>query len=73
MRYGRDTNSQPTGAGLRDAPSSWATSRNTYDSVNTNHNWVVGQSLNEFVFQYSNFVNDIPATSTGPICCFQTE
>ena len=66
VRYARDTNSQPTGAGLRAARSSWATSGNTYDSVNTNHNWVIGQSLNEFVFQYSNFVNDIPATSTGP-------
>ena len=66
VRYARDTNSQPTGAGLRAARSSWATSRNTYDSVNVNHNWVVGQSLNEFVFQYSSFINDIPATSTGP-------
>ncbi len=67
LRYARDKNSQPTGASLRAARSSWATSKNTYDSVNTNHNWVIGQStLNEFVFQYSNFVNDIPATNTGP-------
>jgi len=67
FRYARDTNSQPTGAGLRAARSSWATSRNTFDSVNANHNWAIGQStLNEFVFQYSSFVNDIPATSMGP-------
>jgi outer membrane receptor protein involved in Fe transport len=67
LRYARDSNSQPTGATLRAARSSWATSYNTYDSVNVNHNWVVGQSsLNEFVFQYSNFLNDIPATSVGP-------
>ena len=67
LRYARDSNSQPTGAGLRAARSSWATSQNTFDSVNVNHNWLVGQSrLNEFVFQYSNFVNDIPATSAVP-------
>ena len=67
FRYGRDTNSQPTGAGLRATPSSWATSENAYDSLNANHNWVVGgSSLNEIVVQYSTFVNDIPATGTGP-------
>jgi hypothetical protein len=66
FRYARDTNTQPTGAGPRAARSSWATSRNTYDSVNANHNWVLGGSmLNELVFQYSDFVNDIPATGTG--------
>ena len=67
LRYGRDANSQPAGAGLRAAPSSWATTRNGYHSVNANHNWVTGRStLNEFVFQYSDFVNEIPATDTGP-------
>ncbi|MGH9254889.1 MAG: TonB-dependent receptor [Vicinamibacterales bacterium] len=67
LRYARDTNAQPTGAGLRAARSSWATSHNTFDSVNANHNWVIGRSrLNELVFQYSTFVNDIPATDAGP-------
>jgi hypothetical protein len=67
VRYGRDANSQPAGAGLRAAPSSWATTLNDYHSVNANHNWVTGRStLNEFVFQYSDFVNEIPATDTGP-------
>ncbi|MBI3049096.1 MAG: TonB-dependent receptor [Acidobacteria bacterium] len=67
LRYGRDWNSQPVGAGLRAARSSWATSFNTFDSVNMNHNWVVrGSTLNELVFQYSNFVNDIPDTGAGP-------
>jgi carboxypeptidase family protein/TonB-dependent receptor-like protein len=67
LRYARDTNSQPTGAGLRAARSSWATSLNTFDSVNVNHNWALGPTaLNEAVVQYSNFVNDIPATSQGP-------
>ena len=67
LRFGRDTNSQPSGAGLRAAPSSWAPSRNTYNSVNGNHNWVVGRSaLNEVIVQYSTFVNEIPATTPGP-------
>ena len=66
-RYGRDTNTQPAGAGLRAAPSSWATTHNSYHSVNVNHNWVAGGStLNEVVFQYSDFVNEIPATDRGP-------
>jgi hypothetical protein len=67
VRYARDGNSQPAGAGLRAAPSSWATTFNTYHSVNANHNWIAGGStLNEFVFQYSDFVNDVPATNEGP-------
>jgi hypothetical protein len=67
LRYARDANSQMVGAGLRAARSAWATSFNTFDSVNANHNWVVrGSSLNEFVFQYSRFVNDVPDTAAGP-------
>jgi len=67
LRYGRDANSQAVGAGLRAARSSWATSLNTFDSVNTNHNWVIrGSMLNELVFQYSRFVNDVPDTAAGP-------
>ncbi|MSO45945.1 MAG: TonB-dependent receptor [Acidobacteria bacterium] len=67
LRYGRDANSQPAGAGLRAARSSWATSANAYNSLNTNHNWVIGQSkLNEIVVQYADFANEIPAAGTGP-------
>lgn len=67
LRYARDSNSQVVGAGLRAARSAWATSLNTFDSVNANHNWVVlGSGLNELVFQYSRFVNDVPDTRAGP-------
>jgi hypothetical protein len=67
VRYGRDHNSQPSGAGPTIAHSAWATSTNSFDSVNVNHNWVLGAAaLNEAVVQYSDFVNDIPANSTGP-------
>jgi len=43
VRYGRNVNSQPSNAGLRNAPESWSTSRNRFNSVNGNHNWVLGQ------------------------------
>ena len=66
VRYGRNTNSQPSGAGLEPAPIIVGDSDNTFNSINVNHNWVLGESkLNEFVFQYANFVNHIPATASG--------
>ncbi len=71
VRYARNANSQPSNAGLRNSPESWSTSRNRFNSANTNHNWVVGQSrLNEFIFQYSDFSNGIPASSAGPSLIF---
>ena len=70
LRYARDRNSQPSGGPLT-APISWVESTNTYDSLNVNHNWVVGGSaLNEFVFQYSHFVNDVPQGIGGPTMLF---
>jgi len=67
VRYGFDHNTQPSGAGPTIAHSAWATSTNRFDSVNLSHNWVVGSTaLNEAVVQYSGFVNDIPANSSGP-------
>lgn len=71
IRYGYDHDSQPYGAGLRTAHSSWATSTNTFHSLNVNHVWLFGHaSLNELVLQYSHFLNDIPATSSGPSLVF---
>jgi outer membrane receptor protein involved in Fe transport len=66
VRYGRNTNSQPYGATLRNAPSAWSISENSFNSINLNHNWVVGGSkLNEFIFQYADFRNHIPQSSEG--------
>jgi hypothetical protein len=71
LRYAADRNSQPSGVTPFAAPSSWATSRNTFDSLNLNHNWVLGPSaLNELVVQYATFVNDVPANGTGPSLWF---
>lgn len=67
VRYARDHNRQPIGAGPLVARSAWATTTNSFDSINVNHNWLVRPSvLNEVVVQYSDFVNDTPASGTGP-------
>ena len=71
VRYGRNTNSQPYGATLRNAPSAWSTSENTFNSINVNHNWVLaGSKLNEFIFQYADFGNHIPLSSDDPWLIF---
>ena len=62
VRYGRNQNSQPYGAANNRAPSNWGDSTNEFNSINVNHNWVIGGSkLNEFIFQYADFPNDITA------------
>jgi outer membrane receptor protein involved in Fe transport len=71
VRYGRNSNTQPYGAGLRNAPTSWSTSENSFNSINVNHNWVLGGSrLNEFIFQYADFRNHIPLSSPDPYLTF---
>ena len=62
VRYGRNTNSQVYGATTRRVPDSWGDSTNKFNSINVNHNWVLGGSkLNEFVFQYADFGNNVAA------------
>ena len=58
VRYGRNTNSQPYGAGPQAPVNNWGVSGNSFNSINVNHNWVLGGSkLNEFIFQYADFSN----------------
>ena len=42
VRYGRDTNTSVYGAGPTTTADSWGDSDNKYNSINLNHNWVVG-------------------------------
>jgi hypothetical protein len=71
VRYGRNTNSQPYGANSHTAANGWGDSVNTFNSVNLNHNWVLGGAkLNEFIFQYADFRNHIGAASTDPYQAF---
>jgi outer membrane receptor protein involved in Fe transport len=67
VRYGRNTNSQPYGASSQTARNGWGDSKNTFNSINLNHNYVLGGSkLNEFIFQYADFLNHIGAASQDP-------
>jgi hypothetical protein len=67
VRYGRNNNSQPYGAAALRAPNNWGVSTNEFNSINVNHNWVLGGGkLNEFIFQYADFANAISANSGDP-------
>ena len=67
VRYGRNENSQPYNAAANRAPSNWGDSTNEFNSINLNENWVIGSSmLNEFIFQYADFANNITARSQDP-------
>jgi outer membrane receptor protein involved in Fe transport len=67
VRYGRNTNSQVYGVSTRSVPENWGDSTNTFNSINVNHNWVLGGSkLNEFIFQYADFANYILARTGDP-------
>jgi hypothetical protein len=71
VRYGRNTNSQPYGAGPTAPVNNWGESTNQFNSINVNHNWVLGGSrLNEFIFQYADFSNAITANSLDPYQIF---
>ena len=71
IRYGGNSNSSPFSAALRNAPSFWSTSRNTFHSLNLNHNWVLpGARLNEVVIQFASFKNAIPLSSPDPLEVF---
>jgi hypothetical protein len=74
VRYGRNENTQPYGASPQTPPNGWGTSENTFNSINANYNWVVGESmLNEFIFQYADFRNHIGANSTDPFEIFPNQ
>ena len=67
VRYGYDKNSQPYGTSVNTPPEGWGTSTNKFHSVNANLNSALsGGRLNEFVYQYSYFLNTISANSTLP-------
>src|SRR5581483_7504526 len=67
VRYARNNNSQPYGASPNNTPDNWGDSENKFNSINLNHNWVMGGSkLNEFIFQYADFINTITARSNAP-------
>ena len=67
IRYAQDRETQPSGVTTTTAHSAWAESTNSYNSLNVNHNWLTGRtSVNEFLFQYSSYLNETPANASGP-------
>jgi len=66
VRYGRNQNDQPYGADGRTPPAGWGQSKNAFNSINANHNWVLPFGFNEFILQYADFDNAISANSTDP-------
>ena len=67
IRYGFNNNSQPYGAARLSTFDNWGDSKNKFNSINLNHNWVMGGAkLNEFIFQYADFRNNIASRSSEP-------
>jgi hypothetical protein len=67
VRYARNNNSQPYGAAPNSTVDNWGDSTNKFNSINVNHNAVLGGAkLNEFIFQYADFLNNIASRSSAP-------
>ena len=67
VRYAEMTNSQIYGASPTATQDNWGNSTNGFNSINVNHNWVLpGSKLNEFIFQYADFGNNIAAHDAEP-------
>jgi carboxypeptidase family protein len=67
VRYARNNNSQPYNAAPNRTFDNWGDSINKFNSINLNHNWVMGGSkLNEFIFQFADFANNIASRSSDP-------
>jgi hypothetical protein len=71
VRYGRNTNAFPFGASPAATPDNWGDATNRFNSANVNYNWVRRSGrLNEAVFQYSDFSDDIAARTSSSFYAF---
>ncbi|MEO6194983.1 MAG: TonB-dependent receptor [Thermoanaerobaculia bacterium] len=71
VRYGYQKNSDKYGASALSAPDSLGTITNKYSSILAGHSLQIGSdSLNEALFQYTKFNNQITADSTAPYLYF---
>src|SRR5215213_502064 len=67
VRYGYQKNSDKYGATSLASPESLGTVSNEYSSILAGHTLQIsGDTLNEFLFQYTTFENAITADSNGP-------
>lgn len=68
VRYGYQKNSEKYGQNSLAAPSNLGTTTNKYESVLAGHTAMLGSDmLNEFVFQYTKFKNNIAPDSLTPL------
>lgn len=73
VRYGYQKNSDKYGATSLAAPDALGTVNNEYSSILAGHTLQIsGDTLNEFVFQYTKFDNLISADSDGPTIYFSS-
>ena len=73
VRYGFQKNSDKYGATATAAPDALGTVSNEYSSILAGHTLQIsGDTLNEFVFQYTKFDNLITADSNGPTIYFSS-
>jgi len=71
VRYGYQKNTDKYGASPLAGPDSLGTVTNEYSSVLGGHTWQIsGDTLNEFLFQYTKFDNLISADSDAPTIYF---
>jgi outer membrane receptor protein involved in Fe transport len=71
VRYGFQKNADKYGASALATPSSLGTLTNEYSSILAGHSWQIGSdSLNEVLFQYTTFENQITADSDDPYLYF---
>ncbi len=71
VRYGYQKNSDKYSATSLSAPDSLGTVTNKYSSILAGHSLQIGSdSLNEVLFQYTKFNNQITADSTAPYLYF---
>jgi len=73
VRYGFQKNSDKYGATSLAAPDALGTVTNEYSSILAGHTLQIsGDTLNEFIFQYTTFENTITADSDGPTIYFSS-
>src|SRR6266545_1005481 len=71
VRYGYQKNTDKYGASPLAGPDSLGTVTNEYSSILGGHTWQIsGDTLNEFLFQYTKFDNLISADSDAPTIYF---
>jgi hypothetical protein len=72
VRYGQQNSTTVYGVYPGYAPNSWASLKNTFHSILASHNYLIGDDkLNELLFQFADFQNQITPDSFDPVEFFR--